>query len=194
MAGFLFSGPDTGGFGSECTEDLLMRWLEFSIFVPLLRDHYAQDTREQEFYRFGRTEDFRNIIRLRYALIPYLYEVFKRAAEDGGMYFKPLAFEYRDDERACEVEDQLLLGDDIMLAPVCEQNAAGRYVYLPEDMRMYRFRNETDYDTLDLKAGDHYIRLSLNELAVFVRPGKNFYLVPSADRVEKLDISDKRIF
>ena len=194
MAGFLYSGPDTGGFGSECTEDLLLRWTELTIFAPLLRNHYAQDTREQEFYRFTREDDFRNIIRLRYAFIPYLYEIFCKAAESGGMYFKPLSFIYRSDARAAEIEDQLLVGDDIMIAPVCEQNASGRYVYLPESMNMYRFRSENDYDSVRLPSGDHYISLKLNEVAVFVRPDRAFYLVPSAMRVEELDMTKKQEF
>ena len=49
------------------------------------------------------------------------------------MYFKPLGFVYPDDKMAIRVEDQLILGNEIMIAPVYEQNARGRYVYLPEE-------------------------------------------------------------
>ncbi|MBO4678574.1 MAG: alpha-glucosidase, partial [Lachnospiraceae bacterium] len=135
MTGFLYSGADIGGFNANTTEDLMMRWVEFGIFTPLFRNHSALGTRNQELYRFERTDDFKNLVELRYALIPYIKKSFLDAAENNGMYMKPLSFEYRSDERAREVEDQLLVGDSIMIAPVYEQNANGRYVYLPEKMK-----------------------------------------------------------
>ena len=55
------------------------------------------------------------------------------------MYFKPLAFVYPDDKMARRIEDQLMLGNEIMIAPVYEQNAKGRYVYLPEEMKFIKF-------------------------------------------------------
>ncbi|MCR5311324.1 MAG: alpha-glucosidase [Lachnospiraceae bacterium] len=189
MTGFIFSGADTGGFGCDTTEDLMMRWLEFSIFTPLFRNHSALGTREQELYRFGHAEDFKNIIELRYALIPYIYGECTKAIEENGMYFKPLSFEYRYDERAREIEDQLLAGDSIMIAPVYEQNKTGRYVYLPEDMKLVRFRSFSDYDTEVLTKGDHYIKAALNEVLVFVRKGKKLTLTEPAFCVDKLDVN-----
>ncbi len=189
MTGFIFSGADTGGFGCDTTEDLMMRWLEFSIFTPLFRNHSALGTREQELYRFGHAEDFKNIIELRYALIPYIYGECTKAIEENGMYFKPLSFEYRYDERAREIEDQLLAGDSIMIAPVYEQNKTGRYVYLPEDMKLVRFRSFSDYDTEVLTKGDHYIKAPLNEVLVFVRKGKKLTLTEPASCVDKLDVN-----
>ena len=53
MAGFLFTGSDTGGFGCDTTEDLMLRWLQYSLFTPLFRNHSADGTREQELYRFS---------------------------------------------------------------------------------------------------------------------------------------------
>lgn len=79
MCGILYTGSDIGGFGGDTTKDLLLRWLEFGIFTPLMRNHSAAGTRKQEVYQFGDTTDFRNIIRIRYALIPYLYSEFMKA-------------------------------------------------------------------------------------------------------------------
>ena len=62
------------------------------------------------------------------------------------MLFKPLSFEYEDDPHAAQVEDQLMLGDSVMIAPVLQQNATGRYVYLPEEMKLLRLRAADDYD------------------------------------------------
>ncbi len=94
MCGFLYSGADVGGFSDNTTEDLLTRWIQFGIFMPLLRNHTAAWTRQQEPYAFEHTERLKKWIKLRYALIPHLYSEYMKAALEGGMYFKPLAFEY----------------------------------------------------------------------------------------------------
>ncbi len=170
MCGFLYSGADIGGFGADTTEDLVLRWTAFGIFTPLFRNHSAEGTRRQEMYRFENTEIFKKLVEMRYALLPYLYSEFMKAVLNDEMLFKPLCFEYAD-ERSAEVEDQLLLGESLMLAPVYKQNVTGRYVYLPEDMKMIRFRAVDDYDEEVLKKGDHYLRAELNEVLVFVRKG-----------------------
>lgn len=177
MCGFLYTGADIGGFGSDTTEDLVLRWTAFGIFTPLFRNHCALGMRNQELYRFENIDTFRNIINLRYALIPYLYSEFMKAALGNEMLFKPLCFEYND-ERSAQVEDQLLLGESIMLAPVYTQNAMGRYVYLPEDMKLVRFRSFNDYDEEIMEAGDHYVKADLNEILVFVRKG---HVLPVAE-------------
>ena len=191
MCGFLYSGSDTGGFGDDTTEDLLLRWLEFSLFTPLMRNHAAMGTRRQEAYRFGNTQAFRNIISLRYALIPYLYSEFMKSALRSGMYMKPLAFEYPGDERACGVEDQLLVGESIMIAPVYTQNAQGRYVYLPERMKLLRMRSADDFDEEILEKGDHFVPAGLEEVLIFVRPGHVLPLGRAASRVADVSGRDE---
>ncbi|MDO4284158.1 MAG: glycoside hydrolase family 31 protein [Eubacteriales bacterium] len=186
MCGFLYSGADTGGFSADCTEDLAMRWLGVSLFTPLFRNHAAMGTRRQEFYQFERTQDFRRLIELRYALVPYLYSEFRKAAEKNGMYIEPLLFAYPQDERARGIEDQVLVGESIMIAPVYVQNAAGRYVYLPEEMKLLRFRGWDDYDEEELGAGDHYVPARLNEVLVFLRKGKCLPLAKPAMHVSEL--------
>ena len=139
MCGFLYTGADLGGFGCNTTRDLLLRWLALGVFTPLMRDHACEKTREQECYQFEHIEDFRHIIGVRYRLIPYIYSEYMKAALTDDMMFKPLAFEYPEDRMAVNVEDQLMLGNEIMIAPVYTQNAIGRYVYLPEAMMLVRF-------------------------------------------------------
>ena len=190
MCGFLYSGSDMGGFGGDVTEDLLIRWLSFAIFTPLLRDHSAMGTRRQELYRFKDTDMFRNLVELRYALIPYLYAEYLWAADNDEMLFKPMAFEYEEDARAREVEDELLVGRNIMIAPVYTQNASGRYVYLPEDMKMIRFRGYDDYDEEQMNAGDHYVRAQLGEVLVFIRKGHELPLAVPDIRVSKIDMEN----
>ncbi|WP_027205656.1 TIM-barrel domain-containing protein [Butyrivibrio fibrisolvens] len=185
MCGFLYSGADVCGFGADTTEDLAIRWISFGIFTPLFRNHAAAGTRYQELYRFNSKDTFKKLIDLRYALIPYLYSEFMKAALNYEMLFKPLCFEY-DDDRSREVEDQLLVGDSIMIAPVYKQNTTGRYVYLPEDMKMIRFRSYDDYDEEVLPKGDHYLRADLGEVLVFVRKGRVLPITEPANRTGAL--------
>ena len=178
MCGFLYSGADLCGFSSDTTPDLALRWLEFGLLTPLMRNHSAVGTRMQEYYCFPEVlPAVRNMIRLRYALLPYLYSEFMKAALENTSYFRPLAFDYPDDPDAREVEDQLLLGEGLMAAPVYVQNAHGRHVYLPEPMKLLRLRAVDDYDEEILPAGHHYIRCALDEVLLFLRPG---HIVPVA--------------
>ena len=189
MCGFLYTGSDIGGFGSDCTEDLMARWLELAILTPLYRNHACQGTRNQELYRFGHSDDFRHIIELRYALIPYIYSEFMKAALRDGMYFEPFSFEWPDDTRAAETEDQILAGESLMIAPVVHQNQTGRVVYLPEDMKLLRFRSWNDFDEEILPKGDHYISFGLFETILFLRKGHVLPLAAPAPTTGELDYS-----
>ena len=191
MMGILYTGADLGGFGADTTEDLLLRWLQFGIFTPLMRNHSAMGTRRQEVYQFGSSmETMKKMIGLRYGLLPYLYSEYMKAALRDEMYFKPLAFEYEEDTFAAKVEDQLLLGDSIMVAPVYEQNAEGRYVYLPETMKLVKFRSLTERTEEILPAGHHYIPIALNEAAIFIRPNKVLPLSKGGEHVAEVDFAD----
>ena len=188
MCGFLYTGADIGGFGSDVTEDLLLRWYAFGIFTPLMRNHSALGTRRQETYRFADIESFRGLLRLRYMLLPYIYSEFMKAALQDDLYAKPLAFAFPEDSMARGIEDQLLIGDSLMVAPVYEQNAAGRYVYLPEGMKLYRMRSPEDMDEEMLASGIHYVLAAPNEVLLFVRAGKLVPIAKAANCVADLDM------
>ena len=64
LCGILYTGSDLGGFGSDVTEDLLLRWMAFAVFTPLMRNHAAAGTRMQEAYQFDAVESFRNLVRI----------------------------------------------------------------------------------------------------------------------------------
>lgn len=187
MVGILYTGADIGGFGADATEDLVMRWTQLAMFSPLMRNHSAMGTREQEVYRFDHVEEFRKIINIRYGLLAYIYSEYMKSALNSEMYFKPLSFVYTDDEFASQVEDQLLVGDSLMITPVYNQNAKGRYVYLPEEMAMLRFRGVDDYDTEILPAGHHYVEAGLFEMLVFVRPDKILVLTDGGEYADEVD-------
>lgn len=189
MCGFLYTGADLGGFGADTTEDLLLRWLQFGIFTPLMRNHSAMGTRQQEAYRFSNREDLKRTLQLRYCLLPYLYSEYMKAALHNELLFTPLAFAYPDDPFAPQVEDQLLLGESLMLAPVYQPNANGRYVYLPEEMLLVTCSGPDDMRFCKMNAGHHYVSAAQNELIFFVRKGHMLPLADPADHVENIDTS-----
>ena len=187
MCGFLYTGADLGGFGADATRDLLLRWLALGVFTPLMRDHAAAGTRDQECYQFENLDDFRHVVGVRYRLIPYLYSEYMKAALNDDLYFKPLAFAYPEDSMAVQVEDQMMLGNEVMIAPVYTQNARGRYVYLPEEMKFVKFLPDGSVSEETLPKGHHYVEIALNEVPMFIRSGKCIPLAESAEYVEALD-------
>lgn len=189
MCGFLYIGADLGGFGSNTTEDLLMRWLALGIFTPLMRNHSAIETRDQECYQFDHIDDFRHLLSVRYRLIPYLYSEFLKAAENDSLYFSPLAFVYPEDDMARTVEDQVMLGDEAMIAPVYTQNAIGRYVYLPEEMMFVKFLPDGSISQEILSAGHHFVEVALNEVPLFIRHNRKIPVVDAAQSVSNLNMN-----
>ncbi len=193
MCGFLYIGADLGGFGANTSRDLLLRWLALGVFTPLMRNHAAIGTREQECYQFGNMDDFRHILGVRYRLIPYLYSELMKAALEDELYFRPLAFDYPEDKMAAQVEDQLLLGRECMIAPVYTQNAAGRYVYLPERMKFIKFLPDGTMFEEVLEKGHHYVEIALNEVPLFIRGGKCIPVADAAECVEALDMGTVKL-
>ena len=158
LCGFLYEGPDIGGFGSNTTEDLVLRWYGVGIFSPLLRNHSAAGTRKQEPYRFKNKADF-----------------------------------------ARQVEDEVMIGESLLIAPVYEQNARGRYVYLPEEMLQVLVKcSENDrMETTVLPAGHHYIPVELDEVVFFVRKGHILPIAKGGDSIQNVasvNFADLRLF
>ena len=189
MCGFLYSGADTGGFGGNTSRELLLRWLAFSVFTPLMRNHSAIGTRKQECYRFRGTEDFQSIISLRYRLLPYLYSEYMKAALRQDMLIRPLAFDYPDDEKARRIEDQLMVGEGIMIAPILEKGVKGRIVYLPEPMTEVRYSGGS-FTCMDVGAGERTAMAPLNTVVFYIRRGKLVPVGKAVSNTAEMDLLD----
>lgn len=189
MCGFLYCGADIGGFNNNVTRDLLLRWLALGVFTPLMRNHRALGTRAQEAYQFDNTQDFADVLAVRYRLIPYIYKTFRRCCDEDDMMFRPLAFDYPDDKLARETEDQLMLGEECMIAPVYEQNKNGRMVYLPEPMTFVKLSG-SNVTQKSLSKGLHYIDVKLNEVPLFIKKNKKIPLAKPALNTAQLDTED----
>lgn len=133
VCGFPLHGPDIGGYAGQASPELLTRWLQAGAFLGLMRVHTSTDTGDQEPWSHGPpwTDRNRSAIELRYRLLPYLYSLFHEAARTGVPPARPLWMEHPGEEEVACVEDQILLGSHLLVAPVMEEGAALRPVRLP---------------------------------------------------------------
>ncbi|MDP9411012.1 MAG: glycoside hydrolase family 31 protein [Actinomycetota bacterium] len=134
LSGIAWSGVDVGGFFGDTNGELLARWTEFGIFQPFCRNHSAIGTRRQEPWAFGEPYESvcRQMIKLRQRLLPYLYTLFEECHRTGAPILRPLLFEYPEDETTYTADDQFLLGDALLVAPVTRPGIEHRHVYLPQ--------------------------------------------------------------
>ena len=132
LSGIGFCGADVGGFSENAQPELLVRWYQLAAFYPFLRNHSMKGTAAQEPWAFGAEAEalIREAIRLRYRLLPYLYQLFHRMCRTGEPVLRPLLWHYAG-ARAAAAADPLLCGPDVMVAPVLEPGARERLVWLP---------------------------------------------------------------
>ena len=121
-----------------------------------------------------------------------------KAALHDGMYCMPLAFAFPEDDFARRVEDEVMIGESLLIAPVYEQNARGRYVYLPEEMLQVRVKcsESNRMETSVLPAGHHYIPVELDEVVFYVRKGHLLPLAKNGKKIQSVadvDFADLRL-
>lgn len=134
LSGYAYAGTDVGGFGSDCTPELLCRWTQLGAFSPLFRNHSSKGTVRQEPWAFGEEtmEVCRKFIRLRYQLLPYLYDLFHECEQTGLPILRPLVLHYQEDPETANLNGEFLVGENLLVAPVLEQGATRKMVYLPQ--------------------------------------------------------------
>ncbi|MBD0253270.1 MAG: glycoside hydrolase family 31 protein [Rubrobacter sp.] len=134
LSGVAWAGVDVGGFGGDTNGELLARWTEFGVFQPFCRNHTTLGTRHQEPWTFGEPYESvcREMIKLRQRLLPYLYTLFEECHRTGAPILRPLLFDYPEDETTYTADDEFLLGDALLVAPITRPGVEHRHVYLPE--------------------------------------------------------------
>lgn len=187
MSGISFAGTDIGGFSHETTPELLSRWVQVGCFSPLFRNHSAQGGRSQEPWVFD--EETLNInrkyIKLRYQLIPYLYDLFYEGEKTGLPILRPLVLHYEKDDKVKELNDEFLYGERILVAPVVEQGKRFRGVYLPKGTWV-------DYWTKEVIAGEQYIirEAPLDVCPIYVKAGSVIPNYPEQSYIGEKDIKE----
>ncbi|XP_058467240.1 neutral alpha-glucosidase AB-like [Malaya genurostris] len=151
VAGISFCGADVGGFFNEPSSELLYRWYQAAAFQPFFRCHAHQDTERREPWLWPDEvmQIIRDAIQKRYRLLPYWYTLFYEHERFGSPIMRPLLALYPTDPQAFEIDSQYLLGDQLLVAPVLEENQTSVNVYFPT-----RENNEPDtwYDFDDFRA------------------------------------------
>lgn len=141
LSGVPFNGPDIGGFAHNCTAQLLQDWIKTCFLFPFARNHACIGTTHQEPWAFDEPtlRVVKHYIQLRYALRPYLYNLFIRQEEHGEAILRPLFYEF-DDTAALplgHVDDTFLTGPAILQAPVLSEHERTREVPLPAGPRWF---------------------------------------------------------
>lgn len=142
LSGLAFVGTDVGGYSGGATPELFARWMQLGSFSPFFRAHVTSGVAPQEPWLFGtEVEDIsRNVMTERYRLLPYLYSLFWEASQTGAPVLRPLVYEHQADPESAAVDDEAMLGPSLLVAPVLEEGAATRSIYLPPG-RWFEYRS-----------------------------------------------------
>ena len=144
LSGVAWAGVDVGGFFDDCDGELLARFTEFGVFQPFCRNHTIKGSRNQEPWAFGEPYESvcREMIKLRQRLLPYFYTLFEECHRTGAPIVRPLLFEYPDDEATYATDDEFLVGDALLVAPITRPGIEHRHVYLPRGTWSYFWTGE----------------------------------------------------
>ncbi|HXF70975.1 MAG TPA: glycoside hydrolase family 31 protein [Thermoflexus sp.] len=175
LSGIPYTGPDIGGFSGAPSAELFIRWFQAAAFMPFFRNHAAKETPRREPWAFGEPalSIIREFLRLRVRLLPYLYTLAWETAQTGAPLVRPLFWLDEKDPSLWEIEDAFLLGPALLVAPVVEEGARSRTVFLPAG-EWYDFWSDqrfTGPGTVEASA-------PLERIPVFVRAGS---ILPMAD-------------
>ncbi|HEY8154232.1 MAG TPA: glycoside hydrolase family 31 protein [Myxococcota bacterium] len=169
LSGQNFFGHDIGGFLGDPSPELFIRWLAFGSYIPLFRNHSTDTSLPREPWVFGEpyTSMAKSIIEQRYRLLPYLYSLFAEAAAGGQPPVAPTLFHFPADEGSYAQDQEFMLGPQLLVAPVVQEGATTRTVYLPSGS------DWVDYYTDAVHQGGQTVNVPapLDRIPVFVRAG-----------------------
>lgn len=169
MCGFSFIGSDVGGFVETPSPELYIRWIQLAIFHPFLRTHSSGDHGAQEPWSFGKeAEDIvRDTIQLRYQLLPYLYTTFWQYVTKGTPMLRSLFMLDQRDADTYYRQDEFAIGDNLLMCPVKQPGALGRWLYLPHG-EWFNFWDDQRYGTLGEEV---WSETGLSKFPLYVRSG-----------------------
>ncbi len=182
LSGEPFVGSDVGGFMGRGNGELLTRSYQVSFLAPFCRNHKVIDGYDQEPWRFGKYyEDIiRKYLKLRYELLPFLYTKLEEAHRTGVPLFRPLLLNYQDDPNTYNIDDQFMIGEELLVAPILSPRVTQRLVYLPPGIWY-------DYWTNKKFSGGTMIRVDapLETVPMFVRGGAIIVKGPAMNYVNE---------
>ncbi len=175
----LVDGSDVRGtIGNyEDYPELFTRWFEWGVFQPVMRAHGERD--HNEVWAYGKQAEpiLEKYLKLRYQLLPYTYSAAYRSYQTGAPYMRALFMDFPDDPRAVDIPDEYMYGPAFLVAPVTEQGATHRSVYLPAGCDWYNYwTNERLHGGQTIEAD-----APIDTLPLFVRAGS---IVPLGTEVQ----------
>ncbi|MDE2279487.1 MAG: DUF5110 domain-containing protein [Xanthomonadaceae bacterium] len=175
-------GMDGGGFHGHPSDENYARWIEFGAFTPIFRVHGEFNEKRQP-WRYGPVAEAAatQAIRLRYALLPYIYSYQHRASVQGVGLVQPLAFAWPHDANARNDVDAWLFGDWMLVSPVVKQGQTAKRIYLPAG-------SWTDWATGKVYPGGQTITVATDaktwrDIPLFIRAGAIIPTQPVMDYV-----------
>ena len=193
LSGFAFWSHDVPGFhtlpnfmNSIVDDKVYMRWTQFGVFSSHMRYH-GTNKREPWFYP-AIAPMVKKWWKLRYKLLPYIYEQSKKATHSGYAVLRALIFEHPADKMCWHIDDEYYFGDDFLVAPVMNSEDS-RDVYLPEGEWVNFFTGERIRGGQWLKG----VKVPLDEMSVYVREGAVIPVYPEdVDCTDEMDL-DKSV-
>lgn len=179
LSGVAFSGYDVGGFAGNGQSNLFARWIQVGAFSPFFRGHSMINSHDSEPWSYGEEveEISKNYIRLRYKLLPYIYNAFLIASEQGLPITRSLCIDYSSEDKVYDpdYENQYLFGDAILVAPIASEDRF-RKVYLPEGEWFEFFTDEAH------KGNQEMINeYALEQLPLYVKASSIIPVYPEAN-------------
>lgn len=174
VSGISFCGADIGGFFGNPNEELQVRWTQAAVFQPFLRNHAEFNTERREPYLLS--EPNRNITRdainVRYTLLKFWYTLFYEHTRNGYPIMRPMLAQYPADESMFHLEEQYMLSDKLLVAPVMSEGATNVSVHFPIDDIWYDF---DDYSLINLSESNVSVTknflVEMSKIPVFQRGG-----------------------
>jgi len=208
LTGIPYWGTDIGGFvpTREFTAELYLRWFQFGAFCTLFRCHGRNwtlrlpwgwntgDAGPTEIKNYDGAaipdasqlhnpqveEVCRKYLNLRYRMLPYIYSAVREGAQTGMPVMRALWLHYPHDPKAVACGDQYLWGRDVLVAPVAEQGASSRKIYLPRGVWYDFWTNER------IEGGREITRaVDLATMPLYLRAGAILPLGPVKQFVEE---------
>ena len=140
LSGVSNTGHDIGGFAGPAPDaELFLRWVQFGIFLPRFSIHsWNDDKTVNEPWMYPEiTPAISRLIKLRARLVPYLYDLLWRYHASYEPMIRPTFLDFPEDPRCFDENDEMLLGPNLLVAPVVEQGRRDREVYLPAGTEWY---------------------------------------------------------
>ena len=171
LSGIPFFSHDIGGFLGTPTDELYVRWAQLGFFSSHSRCHGVGDNNYREPWRFSKEacDIFRYYDKLRYSLMPYIYEQAEKCTQTGLPMTRALYFEYPEDRNVRHIDDEYLFGDSLLVAPVLKPLSKTdiREIYLPKGTWFDYFTKEK------IESTGMWIRkkVDLKTMPIFVKEG-----------------------